>query len=66
MCKRNASDGSLTRAHAQDLAVSGSAGSAVTAALVLLVPLPVFALLAGSLARWVKEIRSGQAARAGE
>ena len=68
MCKRNANDGSLTCAHAQDLAVSGSAGWAATVALVLLVriPLPVIALLAGTLARWVKETRSGQAARVGE
>ena len=56
----NAND---VRAHAQDLAVSGSAGRAATAALVLMVPLPVFALLARTLAHWVKEIWSSQGGR---
>ena len=51
---------------AQSLAASGSVGWAATAALVLIVPLPVFALLARTLARWVREVCSGEGARVGE
>ena len=43
---------------AQNLAVNGSTDAAATAALLLLVPLPVLAVLARQLVRVVKEIRS--------